>query len=65
MLWLLVPLVLLVAAAAALAAVGSLEAARRELQSQVAALAEARSQLARVQPRIEAARAAAAARLHR
>ncbi len=65
MLWLLVPLVLLVAAAAALAAVGSLEAARRELQSEVAALAEARSQLARVQPRIEAARAAAAARLHR
>ncbi|MBL8775565.1 MAG: hypothetical protein JNK12_06535 [Acidimicrobiales bacterium] len=60
MVWLAVPLVLIVGSLAALVAIGSLESARRELQVQRAALAEARAAIGPVQGRIDAVRAAAA-----
>ena len=59
MVWLAVPLVLIVGSLAALAAIGSLESARRELQVQRASLAEARAAIGPVQGRIDAVRAAA------
>lgn len=65
MLWLAVPLVLLLGAAAALAAIASLEAQRRELQARVAALVEVRATIDPVQARIARARAAGADRPHR
>lgn len=61
MAWLAVPSVLILGSLAALAAISSLESARRDLQHQVAALVEVRATLGPVQARIEAARAAAAA----
>lgn len=65
MLWLAVPLVLVLGAAAALAAIASLEAQRRELQARMAALVEVRATIDPVQARIERARAAAADPRHR
>ena len=61
MAWLAVPSVLILGSLAALAAIASLESARRDLQDRVAALVEVRATLGPVQARIEAARAAAAA----
>lgn len=65
MLWLVVPVVLVVGGVAAIAAIGSLEGSRRELQRQVGALAEARVAIAAVQRRVDATRAAAVARSRR
>ena len=52
-------MVLIVGAAAALLAITSLEAQRRELQARVASLVEARAGIEPVRARIERARAAA------
>lgn len=65
MLWLAVPVVLILGAAASLWAIASLEAQRRELQARAAALVEVRATIDPVRARIERARAAAAARPHR
>ncbi len=65
MAWLAVPLVLIVGSLLTLGAIASLESARRDLQRQIAALADVRTTLGPVQARIDAARAAAAARSHR
>ncbi|HMQ28597.1 MAG TPA: hypothetical protein PKA98_21605 [Acidimicrobiales bacterium] len=59
MLWLALPLMLILGAAAALLAITSLEAQRRELQARVAALVEARAEIEPVRARIARARAAA------
>jgi hypothetical protein len=61
-LWLVVPGVVIAGALAALAAIRSLESARRDLQRQVASLADVRAGLVPVQRQIDAARATAVAR---
>lgn len=60
MAWLAVPLVLIIGCLVALAAIASLETARRDLQVQWASLAEVRATIGPVQARIDAVRAAAA-----
>ena len=60
MAWLAVPLVLIIGCLVGLAAIASLDSARRDLQVQRASLAEARAAIGPVQARIDAARAAAA-----
>ena len=65
MLWLAVPAAALLVSLGALAAIRSLEAARRQLQGRVAALVEAREALAPVQQQIDALRADAVTRAPR
>ncbi len=65
MLWLAVPVVLVLGGVVVLAGVRSIERSRRELQRQVAALADTRAALSPVQRRVDATRAAAVARSRR